>query len=145
MLNLTRARDDKQYSLLQHEQRHGRFDSSSSATWEAELDAAVNNALSISPQPNGTSQALSSANLLRARINAVRAQLDNTKQAVSGLKSRSRDVEFKYKHLVALAARCTDTDVDSLLDGLVRAVESEKGELEIGRVRRFLGGVDGAC
>ena len=30
-----------------------------------------------------------------------------------------------------------------LLGGLVRAVQSEKGELEIGRVRKFLGGVDG--
>jgi hypothetical protein len=35
--------------------------------------------------------------------------------------------------------------VDTLLDTLTRAVESEKGELEMARVRRFLGGVEGVA
>ena len=58
------------------------------------------------------------------------------------LTGRSREVELKFRHLVALATRTSDVEADGHLDGLMRAVESEKGELEIGRVRRFLGGVE---
>jgi hypothetical protein len=41
-----------------------------------------------------------------------------------------------------LCTGISEEEVDTVLDSLVRAVESEKGELEVGRVRRFLGGVD---
>ena len=89
----------------------------------------------------GLSPPLPSAALLRARIGALRQRAHATQAAVAQLKSRSRETESKYRHLVALAVKCDDDDVDRHLGGLMRAVESEKGELEIGRVRRFLGGV----
>ncbi|KAJ9137485.1 Start control protein cdc10 [Pleurostoma richardsiae] len=143
--NLWHAREDEQYRLLQKEQRHGRMDSSATAAWEAEIDSVVNAVTAATssgqPVPNVN---LPNSNLLKARINSMRSKSEEMRQAVAGLKGRSKEVELKYRRLVALAARCSDSEVDGLLDGLVRAVESEKGELEIGRVRRFLGGVEGA-
>jgi regulatory protein SWI6 len=52
-------------------------------------------------------------------------------------------VEIKYRRVVALCTGVPETEVDAVVDGLLKAVESEKDELEIGRVRRFLGGVEG--
>ncbi|KAL8381970.1 hypothetical protein RB595_005975 [Gaeumannomyces hyphopodioides] len=146
--NLYRAHDQEQYRLMQLQQTHGRRDMSASNGWEAEsntLLAAINATANGEDGANGeaSESRLPSASLLRARVNAVRSQTQDTKQAVAALKGRSREVEQKYRHLVALASKCDDSEVDPHLDGLMRAVESEKGELEIGRVRRFLGGVEG--
>ena len=59
----------------------------------------------------------------------------------AAMQARSRETEDKYRRLVSLCAQIKETDVDRDLDGLLKAVESEVGELEIGRVRRFLGSV----
>lgn len=63
--------------------------------------------------------------------------------SVGLLKGRSKEVEVKYRRVVALCTGVPESEVDVVIDGLLRAVESEKGDLEIGRIRRFLGGVDG--
>lgn len=94
--------------------------------------------------------------VLRARAAALRARMDATRQNVAALRGRSADTEAKYRRVVML---CTGVDVGvdvvedgeagaggtgsmSVIDKLLRAVESEKGELELARVRRFLGGVE---
>jgi hypothetical protein len=59
------------------------------------------------------------------------------------MKGRSRDIEVKYRRVVALCTGVAEDEVDAVVDGLVKAVESERDELDIGRVRRFLGGVEG--
>lgn len=147
---LSRAHEEENYRVLQLEQANGRIDDGAAA-WEAELDGAIETASSISnsqPGSSGSSPAapqLPPATVLRARVNAIRARSAETRRAVAGLQSRSREVELKYRHLVALCTRRPDGEVDTLLDGLMRAVESEKGELEIARVRRFLGGVEGVA
>jgi len=79
---------------------------------------------------------------LRARINALRNRTSQTQQAVASLQARSKERELQYRRLVSLCTKCPDAEVESLLETLTRAVESEKGELEITRVRRFLGGVE---
>lgn len=86
---------------------------------------------------------LPSAAVLRARVNAVQGRRDMTRKMVSALKGRSRDVEVKYRRVVALCTGVQEAEVDAVVDGLLKAVESEHEELEIGRVRRFLGGVEG--
>ena len=86
--------------------------------------------------------ALPSANLLRARTKAVGGREEVTRTMVAALKGRSREVEVKYRRVVSLCTAVPEAEVDAVIEGLLRAVESERGELEIGRVRKFLGGVE---
>ncbi|KAI6087634.1 apses-domain-containing protein [Hypoxylon rubiginosum] len=133
--NLGRGRDEEQKRLLRLEQNYGRLDTSD--TWELELNAALASAGDASPP------LLPSATVLRARIQALRNRTDATRMSVGLLKGRSKEVEVKYRRVVALCTGVPESEVDVVIDGLLRAVESEKGDLEIGRIRRFLGGVDG--
>jgi len=91
----------------------------------------------------GVEGMLPSANVLRARIRAIEGRRDFTRKMVQALKLRSRDVEIKYRRVVALCTGVQEADVDAVVDNLLKAVESEREELDIGRVRRFLGGVEG--
>ncbi|KAB5576615.1 hypothetical protein GE09DRAFT_992131 [Coniochaeta sp. 2T2.1] len=136
--NLSQACKEEEFHVRQLEQSQGSLDVAAAAAWESELDMAVEAART----GNGASVSLPSTAVLRARINAVRMRSNETKRAVSALKGRSRDVELKYKHLVSLCTRTPVAEVDTVLDGLTRAVESEKGDLEIARIRKFLGGVE---
>ena len=80
--------------------------------------------------------------MLKARIKAVVGRDEVTRKMVAALKGRSREVEMKYRRVVALCTAVPEGEVDAVIEGLLRAVESERGELEIGRVRKFLGGVE---
>lgn len=158
--NLSRELENIQYRMGQVEQGHAQQQSSSAATWEDELATIVENASSPSPssppkespaasqqsqsKPLTATPELPDINVLRARLQATGDVLASMTSKYDGLKGTSRDLEYKYRHLVAMAANCPENEVDKLLESLVRAVQSEKGELEIGRVRKFLGGVDGA-
>lgn len=103
-----------------------------SSAWETELAAQIIDDAN-----------LPSAALLRARTQALKLRAEMTRKAVGTLKGRSKDVEVKYRRVVSLCSGVPEQQVDEVIDGLLRAVESEKDGLEIGRVRRFLGGVDG--
>ncbi|CAK7271117.1 transcriptional regulator swi6 [Sporothrix epigloea] len=149
--NLTRARDEEQFRLIELEKAQGKTPSDPSivVSWEAEVESLLD-ATSTPPSgpdshgaPVSDRADTSSAAILRARIKALKSRTAETRQAGQALKSRSREIELKFRRLVALATKCSDADVETHLDSLMRAVESEKGELEIGRVRRFLGGVEG--
>ena len=152
VVNLSAACDEEEYRLLQLEQRHGRLDVASANAWEMELDTTLNAAAAAAAtnaQHGGGESAASAigaslpnANLLRARIHALRMRKNQTRQAVEALQARSKERELKYRHLVSLCIRRPEAEVEALLDTLTRAVESEKPELEITRVRRFLGGVE---
>jgi hypothetical protein len=157
VVNLKRACQEEEYQLLQLEQRHGRLDVASANAWEMELEMVLDSlAASRNPQQqqqqgadNGYRQEqiarLPNAAVLRARINALTGVSVQTQRAVEALQARSKDRELKYRRLVALCTHRPESEVDTLLDTLTRAVESEKGELEIARVRRFLGGVEGVA
>lgn len=138
--NLSHELEHMQYRLGSIEQEHGASQSKSAAAWEDELDAVIE-----SLESGGATKpsALPDINLLRARVKATNDVLAAMRAKVGAVKSSSRDLELRYRRLVALAASCPEGQVDDLLEGLLRAVQSEKGELEIGRVRKFLGGVDG--
>ncbi|KAK6953744.1 hypothetical protein Daesc_003706 [Daldinia eschscholtzii] len=135
--NLSRGRDEEQKHLIRLEQSYGRMDMNNS--WETELNAALEAAEGESPNP----ALLPNSVVLRARIQALRNRKDAMMKSIGSLKGRSKDVEVKYRRVVALCTGVSESEVDAVVDGLLRAVESEKGELEIGRIRRFLGGVDG--
>ncbi|KAK4112730.1 apses-domain-containing protein [Canariomyces notabilis] len=152
VVNLTRACGEEEYELLRLEQRHGRLDVASANAWEVELETVLKTVAALKAQsgaPNDQEQPdakvagrLPHRPVLRARLNALRERSSQTRQAVGALRARSKERELKYRRLVALCTRRPESELDSLLDTLTRAVESEKGELEIARVRRFLGGVE---
>lgn len=126
IVNLSHAREDEQ----------ARFDprlkgAEAVVAWEAELGAAL----------EGSGE-FAAANVLGARIKAVAGRDEVTRKMVAALKGRSREVEMKYRRVVALCTAVPEGEIDSVIEGLLRAVESERGELEIGRVRKFLGGVE---
>ncbi|KAI1860921.1 uncharacterized protein JN550_011236 [Neoarthrinium moseri] len=129
--NLARGREEEHVRLRRIEESHGPLSPSATA-WEAELTDAASDPSSLPGAP-----------VLRARIQALRQRSEVTRKAVGSMKGRSKDVEVKYRRVVALCSGVPESDVDAVIDGLLRAVESEKDGLEIGRVRRFLGGVDG--
>ncbi|KAF9880173.1 hypothetical protein CkaCkLH20_02127 [Colletotrichum karsti] len=135
--NLSHAREEEQVRLLQEQKRAGRADALSSS-WETELGAALETA-----RDGEEAGLLPSAAVLKARLNAVSARRDATRKMAAALKGRSKDVEIKYRRVVAISTGVPEDQVDAVVDGLVRAVESEKGDLEVDRVRRFLGGVEG--
>ncbi|KAI8953095.1 hypothetical protein F4801DRAFT_154244 [Xylaria longipes] len=141
VINLTRGREEEQKRLARIGQSQGPLDENS-ISWETDLQSL--------PEPGSQGErrddgSIPSATILRARIQALKTRTDLTRTGVASLKSRSKDIEIKYRKVVALCTGILEDEVDTVLDGLVRAVESEKGELEVGRVRRFLGGVDGVA
>lgn len=138
--NLSHAREDEQLRLMQEQNRQGKSDSSVSGAWETELSAMLEAA---GEGGDGAAGLLPSAAILKARLAAVSGRRDATRKMAGALQGRSRDVEVKYRRVVAVCTGVPEEEVDAVVDGLLRAVESEKGELEIGRVRRFLGGVEG--
>ncbi|KAM4063991.1 ankyrin repeats (many copies) domain-containing protein [Hirsutella rhossiliensis] len=142
--NLAHAREDEQVSLMNEQSRSSQ--PNPSTTWETELSAMLEAAEESSAAPGGGYRSegmLPSGAVLRARIRAIEGRRDVTRKMVQALKGRSRDVEIKYRHVVALCTGVQESEVDAVVDGLLKAVESERDELDIGRVRRFLGGVEG--
>ncbi|KAI0016822.1 start control protein cdc10 [Xylariomycetidae sp. FL0641] len=129
--NLSRGRDEEQKRLARLEQSHGPLDENDA--WEVQIATMPEDA---------TDERVPSATVLRARIQALRNRTDLTRAGVASLKGRSKEVEVKYRRVVALCTNSQVAEVDSHIDNLLRAVESEKHELDMGRVRRFLGGVD---
>ncbi len=138
ILNLSRAHEDEQYHLMELERIRGHVDTADCSSWEAEADAIVAAATTGSESPASPSVAA-----LTARIRAVRSRAEEMRKAEAALRARSHEAELKLQRLVALATKSSEAEVDGHLEGLVRAVESEKGELDIGRIRRFLSGVEG--
>jgi len=136
-MNLSHAREDEQsrFDAARQQPRADRV-----ASWENELRAALETANGTSME--GQQILLPSTNLLKARIKALEGTSGVTRKMVAALKGRSRDIEIKYRRVVSLCTQVPEAQIDAVVDGLLRAVESEKGELEIGRVRRFLGGVE---
>lgn len=139
--NLSHAREDEQVRLMQ-EQRMG-SQPNPSATWETELSVMLETAEESSANGGVTEGMLPPAAVLRARIHAIEARRDVTRKMVQALKGRSRDVEVKYRKVVAMCTETQEAEVDAVIDNLLKAVESEPDGLETGRVRRFLGGVEG--
>ncbi len=82
--------------------------------------------------------------VLRARLLAYRENNRDLRDQAKKLKSRSSELEEKYRRVVALCTGVEEGKVEELLGGLVAAVESERGEdVEVGRVREFLRRVEG--
>lgn len=83
-------------------------------------------------------KSLPSVNVLKARIRAYTTNEDNLKEIASKLHDKSTDLEDKFRRVVSLCTRVDEDRIDSLLEGLVQAVESDPGEVDTARVSSFL-------
>ena len=96
------------------------------------------------PDAENYLHSLPSAVDLKAQIAALSSNKESLESRVSGLKGRSIEVEAQYRKIVSLCTGMDEDRVDSMLDGLVAAVESEGNErIDMGRVREFLRKVEG--
>lgn len=104
----------------------------------------VNNALAVELRTNPTKfkDDLPPKQILLARINAYRRNEENLKSMAQQLRGRSAELERKYRRIVAQCAAIEEENVDDLLEGLVQAVESDPGEVDLSRVAGFLRKVD---
>ncbi|KAF5102068.1 hypothetical protein D0Z00_000528 [Geotrichum galactomycetum] len=87
-------------------------------------------------------QDLPSHATLKARVLAYRENERRLVAFTGELRGRSAELEQKFRRIVAQCASIKEDQVDSLLEGLVQAVESDPGEVDLSRVAGFLRKVD---
>ncbi|KAK9325459.1 hypothetical protein V1517DRAFT_335795 [Lipomyces orientalis] len=80
--------------------------------------------------------------VLRARIAAYKRNAAHLSELAQVLRGRSSDLEDKFRGVVAMCTGVPKEDVDSLLEGLVQAVQSDPAEVDMSRVAGFLRNVD---
>jgi len=158
--NLTRAVQDERAKLMQLQQQYGQINNNETEMKLGDADKGLaiptlpENILSnINPnshQPQVLDQAqrqllasLPSTHVLRARLAAYTANNEALSNNVQSLQSKSTELIAKYRKIISLCTRVDEDKIDSLLDNLVRAVESEPSDVELPRVREFLSRVDG--
>lgn len=100
------------------------------------LDQLTVNSQVINPQD------LPPAAVLRARIRAYRENEVYLQGIMDSLKEGSQQLEKKFRRVVALCTGVDEERIDSMLDGLVQAVESDPDEVDMGRVVGFLKKID---
>jgi len=104
---------------------------------DGEEDVDPNGALS--PEQRAFLSSLERAEVLRGRTTAYQQHNAQLESQADQLRSRSDELEERYRKIVSL---CTGEKVDKIdekLDGLLQAVMSDqKDEVELGKVRDFL-------
>ncbi|ODV91788.1 hypothetical protein CANCADRAFT_30114 [Tortispora caseinolytica NRRL Y-17796] len=76
--------------------------------------------------------------VLRARVAAYQANRDILRDLATQLQSRSSELESKYRKVVSLCTGVEEGRVDSLLEGLLHAVESDSDLIDTSRIASFL-------
>src|SRR5436305_2890298 len=87
---------------------------------------------------------LPSAAVLQARVIAYQRNEENQDRLAATLRGRSLDLEASFKKVVALCAGVEEDMVDTVLEGLLQAVESDPDEVDTARVNSFLRKVEEA-
>lgn len=111
-------------------------------TLQTQLLAPVNNIINLTKQQKEYVCSLPPAAVLKARVRGYRHNDDSLRDKAARLHDRSSDLEEKFRRVVALCTGVDEDKVDSLLEGLVQAVESDPGEVDTARVTSFLRKVD---
>ncbi|KAF1811596.1 hypothetical protein P152DRAFT_459533 [Eremomyces bilateralis CBS 781.70] len=75
---------------------------------------------------------------LRAILAVYHADNQELAGRAAALKARDGDLEARYRRVVCLCTGVEEDRVDDMLANLVAAVESERDEVEVSRVREFL-------
>ena len=93
----------------------------------------------LTPSQQNYLSSLPATTVLRARATAYKNITTNLEHQAKGLQSQSSDLEAQLRKVIVLCTGVDEAKVDEIVEGLVQAVESERGEdVEIGRVREFL-------
>lgn len=150
--NLSHAADEEGYRLQQLKQQNPHISTAGANgaqdIYLGQADSAFSalppdmNPADVLHDPHLASSLPTSA-MLRARVQAYRENSARLEGAVAELKARSREVEGKYRKVISLCTKVPEERIDDVLEGLWRAVDSEGGDVELGRVREFLGRVEG--
>ena len=100
--------------------------------------------LQIPSQQHTYLSSLERVEVLRARVTAYQAHNASLEDYTAQMKSRSVELEKKLRRVVALCTHVEESTLDTVIEGLIAAVEGENGQdLEVGRVREFLRKVEG--
>ncbi len=83
------------------------------------------------------------SHVLRARLNAYKVVNQDLETNVRELQSKSSELASKYRQIISLCTQTPESKVDSVIDNLLRAVDSEHADVELTRVREFLQRVEG--
>lgn len=98
----------------------------------------------LTPEQRSYLQSLPSSHTLSAQLESYESCNQGLSDRISALKGRSLEVEEQYRKVVSLCTGVEESKVESVLEGLVAAVESEENQsIEVGRVRDFLRKVEG--
>ncbi len=82
---------------------------------------------------------LERSEVLSGRVKAYQAHNEGLERTAKELRSKSGELEERYKRIVSLCTKVEVESVDEVLDSLLQAVVSEQKEnVELGRVRDFL-------
>ncbi|MCJ1392616.1 transcriptional regulator swi6 [Xylographa bjoerkii] len=105
---------------------------------------SVSDTVQISPPQQAYLSSLERVEVLRARVTAYQAHNASLENYTAQMKSRSVELEKKLRRVVALCTHVEESKLDTMIGGLITAVEGEQGQdLEVGRVRDFLRKVEG--
>ncbi|KUJ06992.1 uncharacterized protein LY89DRAFT_790085 [Mollisia scopiformis] len=96
------------------------------------------------PERQALASSLPPVHVLRARLNAYKANNQALEESVRDLQSKSSELAGKYRQVISLCTGVEESIVDSVLENLLRAVDSEQDDVELTRVREFLQRVEGA-
>lgn len=81
--------------------------------------------------------------VLKARLTAYASNNQGLEDGVGALKSKSSEVEAKYRKIIGFCTGEEESRVDGIIDNLLRAIDSEPSDVELGRVNEFLRKVEG--
>jgi ankyrin repeat protein len=158
--NLRRASEEERAKLAQMQKQYGRLNGEAEMRLgDADKGLAIpggavpaNVLSSINPgshQPQvldpAQRQVLASlppSHILQARLNAYKANNEALSEGVQGLKIKSSELASKYRKIISLCTGVAEEEVDNHLNNLLRSMESEPADLDLGRVREFLQRVD---
>lgn len=80
---------------------------------------------------------------LKARLNAYTANSRDLGDSVGALEAKSLQLEAKYRKIISICTGEEESKIDGVIDKLLRAVDSETADVELGRVNEFLRKVEG--
>lgn len=102
-------------------------------------NGAPDSSMVLSPEQVNFLSSLERAEVLSGRVRAYQQHNQGLENQAKGLRSRSTELEERYRKIVSLCTGAEVSKVDGILDNLVQAVVSEQKEnVELGRVRDFL-------
>ncbi|CAL3962970.1 unnamed protein product [Diplocarpon coronariae] len=157
--NLRRAYDEERDRLAQMQAQYGQINgehelqlgdadkglglSDQASSILSRISVLPGQPLAIEPADRqALASSLPPAHVLRARLSAYQTVNQDLEASVRDLQSKSSERASKYRQIIGLCTQTPEAKVDSVIDSLLRAIESEPSDVEITRVREFLSRVE---